>query len=190
MSKKHPLVKEILIDNDQIKKRSKELATEISNHYKSQNIADNTVLLVGLLKGCIPFMAEFMNNFDYECDTDYMVMSSYGGGTKAGANPKIVLDLNSDLKGRHILIIEDVIDSGLTLDFVKRYFYSREAADVKIVTLIDKPKQRKVELKPDWSGFEIGDEFLIGFGLDYQERLRNLPYVASCDIDKLKKWKW
>ncbi|ATZ16205.1 hypoxanthine phosphoribosyltransferase [Entomoplasma freundtii] len=190
MSKKHPLVKKVLIDSDQIKKRTKELASQISEYYRSQNINDNTVLLVGLLKGCIPFMAEFMNNFDYECDTDYMVMSSYQGGTKADGNPKIVLDLNSNLKGRHILILEDVIDSGLTLDFVKRYFYNRQAADVKIVTLIDKPMKRKVDLQPDWSGFEIGDEFLIGFGLDYQERLRNLPYVASCDVSKLKDWKW
>ncbi|PPE04315.1 hypoxanthine phosphoribosyltransferase [Williamsoniiplasma lucivorax] len=187
---KHPLVKEILYTRTEIAQRSQELALEIDQHYQSQDVVENTILIVGILKGCVPFMAEILNHITYECETDYMVMSSYKGGVKASGDPKIVLDINTNVKNRHILIAEDVIDSGLTLEFVKNYFYTRGAKDVKIITLVDKPTKRAVDLVPDWTGFKVGDEFLIGFGLDYEERLRNLPYVATCDIAKLKDWKW
>lgn len=186
----HPLVKEILYTKEQITSRCQELGKEIDKYYQQQSVKENTVLLIGILKGCIPFMSELMVNLDSACETDYMVVSSYRGGIKSSGDPKIVLDVNSDLKDRHILIVEDVIDSGLTLDFVRRYFYSRGAKEVKIVTLVDKPEKREVKIEADWSAFTVGDHFLIGFGLDYEERLRNLPYVAACDVDKLKDWKW
>jgi hypoxanthine phosphoribosyltransferase len=188
--KPHPLVKEILITKDQINKRSEELAKEISNYYADQNVRDNTVIMIGLLKGCIPFMAKFLEYFEYNCETEYMVVSSYLGGVRTQAEPKINLDLNMSVEGEHILIVEDIIDSGATLSYVKRYLEFKGAADVKIVTLLDKPEGRKVHLAPDWFGFEVQNQFLIGFGLDYQEKLRNLPYIAIADKDKLKDWEW
>lgn len=187
---KHPLVKEILINKEQINKRAEELATTISAHYEKESPKNNTVIMIGLLKGCIPFMAKFLEYFTYNCETEYMVVSSYLGGTKAHGKPKINLDLNMSVEGEHILIVEDIIDSGVTLDYVKRYLLFKGAADVKIVTLLDKPEGRTAKLSPDWFGFEVQNQFLIGFGLDYQEKLRNLPYIAIADKSKLKDWEW
>ncbi|WP_027062941.1 hypoxanthine phosphoribosyltransferase [Mesoplasma seiffertii] len=187
---KHPLVKQILFSREEIKTRTAEVAKEIEDFYKTQDLKDNTLLLVGLLKGCIPFYAEFMTNFNFECDTDFMVVSSYRGGTKTSGDPKIMLDVNTSLKDRDILIVEDIIDSGYTLEYVKNYFLNRGAKTVRVLTLLDKPEGRQVVITPDWSCFTIANEFVIGFGLDYQERLRNLPYVGICDTSKLKDWKW
>ncbi|ATZ17552.1 hypoxanthine-guanine phosphoribosyltransferase [Williamsoniiplasma luminosum] len=186
----HPLVKKILHTREEISLRSQAMALDVDAYYKQQKVQDNTVLVVGILKGCVPFMSELLNHVKSECEIDYMVMSSYKGGVKANANPEIVLDISTNLKGRHVLLVEDIIDSGLTLDFVKKDFYHRGAADVKIITMIDKPANRQAKITADWFGFEVEDEFLIGFGLDYEERLRNLPYVAICDTSKLKTWKW
>ncbi|AUB31297.1 hypoxanthine phosphoribosyltransferase [Spiroplasma floricola] len=186
----HPLVKEILFSKEEIEVRTKQLAREIESYYKSRDVKENTVILIGLLKGCIPFMADFIKNFDHECQTEYMVVSSYLGGTKTTGEPKINLDLNISIKDKHILIIEDVIDSGITLEYIKNYLSLKGAKEVKVVTLLDKREGRKVNIEADWSGFVIKNEFVIGYGLDYDERLRNLPYVAVCDVDKLKDWKW
>lgn len=190
MSKLHPLVKEILFDREQINVRSQELALQITEYYKKQDVQENTITMIGLLKGCVPFMANFLDHFEYNCRTEYMVVSSYLGGTKSSSEPKINLDINMSIKGQHILIVEDIIDSGLTLDYVKRYLYFKGAKEVKIVTLLDKPEGRKIDLKSDWFGFEVQNQFLIGFGLDYEERLRNLPYVAICETSKLDDWEW
>ncbi|AUM62430.1 hypoxanthine phosphoribosyltransferase [Spiroplasma monobiae] len=187
---KHPLVKEILFSKEQIDTRTAELAEEIDKYYESQDVKENTVILIGLLKGCVPFMANFIKYFKHECQTEYMVVSSYLGGTKTVGEPKINLDLNISIKDKHILIIEDIIDSGITLDYIKNYLAFKGAKEVKVVTLLDKPEGRTVDMEADWSGFTIKKEFIIGYGLDYEERLRNLPYVAICDTDKLKDWKW
>nr|WP_237243806.1 phosphoribosyltransferase family protein [Spiroplasma clarkii] len=120
---KHPLVKEILHNETEIDKRSKELAEEISEYYRGQEVKENAVVLIGLLKGCIPFMANFLKYMTYECMTEYMVVSSYLGGTKQSEEPKINLDLDISVKGRSILIVEDIIDSGNTLDYVKNIYY-------------------------------------------------------------------
>ncbi|ATZ18940.1 hypoxanthine-guanine phosphoribosyltransferase [Williamsoniiplasma somnilux] len=186
----HPLVKDVLFTREQIQAQTKKIAQDIVAYYKGQNLKNNTIVLIGLMKGCIPFMAEFLANFEMECETDFMVVSSYKGGLKTSGDPKIVLDINTSLRDRDVLIIEDVIDSGITLEYMKNYFSSKGTNSVKIVTLIDKKGNREVDIVPDWTCFEIGPEFIIGFGLDYQERLRNLPYVATCDTNKLKDWKW
>lgn len=188
--KLHPLVKEVLIDRKQIQERAKALAHEIADFYRQQNVKENTVVMVGLLKGAIPFMAEFINHFDYPMEMDYMVVSSYFGGAKGNLQPKIKLDIVSDVKDRHILVVDDVVDSGNSLELVKNHLLARGAKDVRFLTMINKPTHRKSPIKVDWSGFKIGDVFLIGFGLDYEERLRNLPYVAATDMEKLKGWKW
>ncbi|WP_031543309.1 hypoxanthine phosphoribosyltransferase [Mesoplasma photuris] len=185
---KHPLVKEIIFSREQIQERTKVLAEEISQYYKEQKT--ESLLCIGLLKGCIPFYAEFIANYNGNCETDYMVVSSYRGGIKTSGEPKILLDVNTPLKDRDVLIIEDIIDSGFTLEYIKHYFINRGAKSVKIVTLLDKKVGRKADIKPDWYGFDVDDEFIIGYGLDYQEKLRNLPYIATCDTDKLKDWKW
>ncbi|AHI52573.1 hypoxanthine phosphoribosyltransferase [Spiroplasma culicicola] len=186
----HPLVKEILFTKEQIDTRTAELGKEISEFYQTQDVKDNTVILIGLLKGCVPFMANFLNHFTYECQTEFMVVSSYLGGLKTSGEPKINLDLNLSIKGKTILIVEDIVDSGLTLTYVKQYLEFKGAKDVRIVSLLDKPEGRKTSLNPNWYGFTVQKQFLIGYGLDYEERLRNLPYVAICDTSKLDDWKW
>ncbi|WP_026389626.1 hypoxanthine phosphoribosyltransferase [[Acholeplasma] multilocale] len=188
--KKHPLVKDILFTREQIQIRTKEVVGDIEEFYAKETVAENSLLLVGLLKGCVPFFAEVMANLEMNCETDFMVVSSYRGGTKTTGEPKILLDVNTTLSGRDILIVEDIVDSGYTLEYVKKYFYGRGAKSVRILTLLDKPSGRKADLKSDWNCFTIENEFVIGYGLDYQEKLRNLPYVATCDTSKLDDWKW
>jgi len=188
---KHPLIKEILYTNKQIQTEAKKIAKVIDKHYEKQKVQENTILIIGLLKGCVPFLAEFLKNLTYESETDYMVVSSYNGGLETSGESKIILDVDTTLKDRHILIVEDVIDSGITLEYIKTYLYNRGAKDVKILTMIDKKSNRQKEVKPDWTCFNLHENvFLIGFGLDYQERLRNLPYVGVADLERLKVWKW
>lgn len=187
----HPLVKEIIITNAQIVERSRQLAIKISEFYKQDlNLNQNSLLCVGLLKGCIPFMAEFIKHLEIECETQYMLVSSFFGGTKASGTPQIILDIPVVVVNRDILIVEDIIDSGLTLKMIKEYLLLKGASSVRVVTLLDKKQGRKVELDADWSGFDVPKAFLIGFGLDFEEKLRNLPYVAIADSEKIKKWKW
>ncbi|AHF58089.1 hypoxanthine phosphoribosyltransferase [Spiroplasma eriocheiris] len=188
----HPLVKEILISEAQIDQRCAELGAEISAYYSQpeHKLKDNTILCLGLLKGCIPFMAKFIRHLTIECETEYMVVSSYFGGVKGNGAPKIVLDLPIPIDQRDILLVEDIIDSGKTIKMIKDYLILKGAKSVKVVTLLDKKAGREVDLVPDWFGFDVPHAFLIGFGLDYEERLRNLPYVAIADTDKIKTWKW
>lgn len=188
--KLHPLVEEVLVDHKQIKRRIKVLAAEIGNFYRKQKVKENTVVIVALLKGAVPFLAEFINHFDYEMEMNYLVVSSYFGGSKANSTPKITLDMTENLKGRHVLVMDDVVDSGQSLELVKKHLLNKGAKDVRFATLVDKPTRRKSTIKIDWSGFVIEDKFLIGFGLDYEERLRNLPYIATTNMEKLKDWKW
>ncbi len=119
-----------------------------------------------------------------------MVVSSYHGSTSSNSAPKINLDLNTDVKDRDILIVEDIINTGFTLKYVKEYLLNKGAKSVKILTMLDKPSGRKIDLTPDWVCFTIDPCFVIGYGLDYQEKIRNLPYVAVCDTTKLDDWKW
>ncbi|ELL44974.1 hypoxanthine phosphoribosyltransferase [Spiroplasma melliferum] len=188
----HPLVKEILITTEEIDEKCFELGQQISHYYLNEYPAkDNTILCLGLLKGCIPFMAKFIAHLvGVECETEYMVVSSYFGGVKSKDTPQILLDLPMPITNRDILLVEDIIDSGKTIKMIKDYLYLKGARSVKVVTLLDKKAGRKVDLVADWYGFDVPPAFLIGFGLDYQERLRNLPYIAIADQEKLATWKW
>ncbi|ATZ18160.1 hypoxanthine phosphoribosyltransferase [Mesoplasma melaleucae] len=188
--KLHPLVKEVLFTEEQIKERTIEVAKEIKAYYEENYQNDNSILVIGLLKGCVPFYQTFCMNFDFLIDMDFMVVSSYLGGTKSNGEPKINLDINMSVKDRNIIIVEDIVESGYTLEFVQKYLLNKCAKSVKILTMLDKPTERKVAVKPDWTCFTIPKNFLIGYGLDYQEKLRNLPYIAVCDTDKLADWKW
>ncbi|MFU0252572.1 hypoxanthine phosphoribosyltransferase [Spiroplasma sp. Moj] len=188
----HPLVKEILITTEEIDEKCFELGQQISHYYLNEYPAkDNTILCLGLLKGCIPFMAKFISHLvGIECETEYMVVSSYFGGIKSKDTPQILFDLPMPITNRDILLVEDIIDSGKTIKMIKDYLYLKGARSVKVVTLLDKKAGRKVDLAADWYGFDVPPAFLIGFGLDYQERLRNLPYIAIADQKKLATWKW
>ncbi|MDQ8820129.1 hypoxanthine phosphoribosyltransferase [Streptococcus ruminantium] len=166
-------IKKILVSEDEIVAKSKELGKQLSEDYAGKN-----PLLVGILKGSIPFMAELMKHIDTHVETDYMVVSSYHGGTESSGLVKIIKDLDNSVAGRHIIFIEDIIDTGRTLKELKELFALRQAASIKIATLLDKPEGRIVEIKPDYTCFTIPNEFVIGFGLDYNENYRNLPYVG------------
>ncbi|HEM3651010.1 hypoxanthine phosphoribosyltransferase [Streptococcus suis] len=166
-------IKKILISEEEIFEKSKELGQIIAKEY-----ADKKPLLVGILKGSIPFMAELIKHIDAHIETDYMVVSSYHGGTESSGTVKIVKDLDNSVAGRHIIFVEDIIDTGRTLKELKELFALRQAASIKIATLLDKPEGRVVEIEPDYTCFTIPNEFVVGFGLDYDENYRNLPYVG------------
>ena len=166
-------IKKILVSEEEIFEKSKELGQIIAKEY-----ADKKPLLVGILKGSIPFMAELIKHNDAHIETDYMVVSSYHGGTESSGTVKIVKDLDNSVAGRHIIFVEDIIDTGRTLKELKELFALRQAASIKIATLLDKPEGRVVEIEPDYTCFTIPNEFVVGFGLDYDENYRNLPYVG------------
>lgn len=187
---KHPLVREILYTKEDIEKTTKKLAEKIELFFRQQSKTSGELVLLGLLKGCIPFMAKFMEYFKYDCETEYMVVSTYFGSLKSSGIPKITLDLNISVKDKTVLILEDIIESGVTLKYIKEYLQLKGAKEVKVATLLDKKINRKVEFQPDWYGFSVKKGFLVGFGLDYQEKLRNLPYIGYLDEKKAKEWVW
>lgn len=135
-------------------------------------------------------MAKFISYLKINCITEYMAVSSYFGGIKGNGMPKILLDLPISIDNRDILLVEDIIDSGKTIKLVKEYLLLKRAKSVRVVTLLDKKMSYKINLIADWWGFIVPNVFLIGFGLDYEERLRNLPYIGIADYDKMKVWKW
>ncbi|CYU74395.1 hypoxanthine phosphoribosyltransferase [Streptococcus suis] len=166
-------IKKILVSEEEIVAKCKELGQILATDY-----ADKNPILVGILKGSIPFMAELMKHIDAHVETDYMVVSSYHGGMESSGTVKIIKDLDNSVAGRHIIFVEDIIDTGRTLKELKELFALRQAASIKIATLLDKPEGRVVEIEPDYTCFTIPNEFVVGFGLDYDENYRNLPYVG------------
>ncbi|HEM4133412.1 TPA: hypoxanthine phosphoribosyltransferase [Streptococcus suis] len=166
-------IKKTLVSEEEIVAKCKELGQILATDY-----ADKNPILVGILKGSIPFMAELMKHIDAHVETDYMVVSSYHGGTESCGTVKIIKDLDNSVAGRYIIFVEDIIDTGRTLKELKELFALRQAASIKIATLLDKPEGRVVEIEPDYTCFTIPNEFVVGFGLDYDENYRNLPYVG------------
>lgn len=166
-------IKTTLVTSEEIQKKVTEVGKEISEEYKDKN-----PLIVGILKGALPFMADLMKEMDILLEYDMMDVSSYGTSFTSSGEVKILKDLDSSLEGRHVIIVEDIIDTGRTLKYLTEMFRHRKAASVKIVTLLDKPSGRIVDLKADWACFEVPDEFVVGYGLDYLENYRNLPYVG------------
>lgn len=166
-------MKEILITEEEIQAKVKEIGNKLTEEYK-----DRFPLVVGVLKGALPFMADLTKRIDTHIEIDFMDVSSYGAGTVSSGEVKIEKDLNTSVEGRDVLIIEDIIDSGLTLSYLIKLFHHRNAKSVKVVTLLDKPEGRKVDLVPDLTGFTIPDAFVVGYGLDYAEKYRNLPYIG------------
>ena len=164
----------ILFTQQQIEEKIVELAQWINENYKDSK----DLILVGLLKGSIPFLAQLIKSVDVEHSLDFIVASSYSGGTSSSGNIKIIMDLATDIKNKDVLIIEDIIDSGITLEKVRNNLLTRKPKSLKIMTLLDKPVRRKADIKPDIYGFVVPDEFLAGFGLDVKEKLRNVPYIG------------
>lgn len=166
-------IERILISEEEIKQKTKEVGSLISEKYKDKN-----PLVVGILKGALPFMADLIKEMPILLEYDMMDISSYGEAKTSSGEVKIVKDLDSSVDGRHVLIVEDIIDTGRTLKFLQDMLNRRNAASVKIVTLLDKPSGRVNDLNVEWSCFDVPDEFVVGYGLDYRENYRNLPYVG------------
>ncbi len=167
-------IQEILISEEQIKTRIRELGEELSREY-----ADKNPLIVGVLKGVVVFYADMVREIKVPCQMDFMWLSSYSGTDSTG-NMIVRRDVSADIRGRHVLILEDIFDTGNSLDFTVRHLLSKDPASVKICTLLDKPARRKpgITLQADYVGFTIPNAFVVGYGLDYNEYYRNLPYVG------------
>ena len=167
-------IQKVLISEDQIEERCEELAKEIENDY---NAKGEIPIIVGLLKGSVPFMAELIKRFTFACEIDFMSVSSYEGTTSTG-DVRIDKDTDISVKGRSVLVVEDIVDTGRTLKAVRELLYYRGATDVKIVSLLNKPDRRVVDIEADYVGFTIPNEFVVGYGLDYNQVYRNLPYIG------------
>ena len=165
-------IERILISEEEIQKKVAEMGKKIS-----QDFRDKDPLFVGVLKGCFIFMADLMRYVDIRCSMDFMAVSSYSVPSSRGV-VKINKDLSEDIEGRHVIIVEDILDSGVTLSYLKQYLMVRKPASISIATLMDKPARRKADVYADYSCFEIPDAFVVGYGLDYNERYRNLPYIG------------
>ena len=173
-------VGEVLIEAETLQARIRELGREISSDYEGREL-----LLVGVLKGAVFFMADFMRKLTVPCEVDFMAISSYGASTDSSGVVRILKDLDINIEDRHVLVVEDIIDSGLTLSYLMRNLESREPASLEVCALLTKPERREIEVPVRYVGFEIPNRFVIGYGLDYDERYRNLPYVAVLDEKSL-----
>lgn len=171
-SMKNDMLK-VLISEEEIENRIKQMGKEITEKF-----ADKSPMFVGILKGSFIFMADLLREVDIKCSMDFMAVSSYGNGTTTTGAVKIIKDLNQDIAGKDIIIVEDILDSGVTLSYLVDYLNNRKPASITLVTLLDKPARRKSKIKADISGFEVPDDFVVGFGLDFAEEYRNLPYVG------------
>ena len=166
-------IKKILISHDEIVTAARELGQRLTEDYQGKN-----PILVGILKGSVPFMAELIKHIDTHIELDFVLVSSYHGGTSSSGVINIIKDMDQEIKGRDILFVEDIIDTGKTLKSLKELFEGRQPASVKIATLLDKPEGRLVEIEADYTCFTIPNEFVVGYGLDYDENYRNLPYIG------------
>ena len=167
-------IKNVLVSEEQLKAKVAELGAQISKDYKGKNL-----VLVSILKGSVVFMADLMRAISIPCNIDFMVVSSYGGSnTTTSGLVKIIKDLDGDLSGKDVLIVEDILDTGVTLSNLVPMLKMRNPSSVKICTILDKPSRRKADIAPDYEGFQVPDEFVVGYGLDYDEKYRNLPYVG------------
>lgn len=165
-------IERVLISQIEIEKKVQEIGAKISADFEGEE-----PVFVGVLKGCFIFMADLMRHVTINCSMDFMAVSSYQGTSSTGA-VKINKDLNESIEGKHIILVEDILDSGVTLNYLKNYLSVRNPASIKVVTLMDKPARRRADIYADYSCFEVPDAFVVGYGLDYNEKYRNLPYIG------------
>ncbi|ERI92502.1 hypoxanthine phosphoribosyltransferase [Clostridiales bacterium oral taxon 876 str. F0540] len=166
-------IKEILLTSESLAQKIKELGNNISRDYKGKEL-----VLIGILKGSVMFMADLMKEITIPCSMDFMAVSSYGSSTTSSGVVRILKDLDFEIEGKDVLIVEDIIDSGITLKYLMEYLKARKANSLEIVCLLTKPERRKVQIDVKYTGFTVPDEFLVGYGLDYAEKYRNLPYIG------------
>ncbi len=165
-------IQRILVSEEEIHAKVSAIGAQISRDFEGKD-----PFFVGVLKGCFIFMADLMRTVNIHCSMDFMAVSSYSGTNSTGA-VKINKDLREDIADRHLILVEDILDSGITLNYLKSYLMIRQPASISVATLLDKPARRKADIKADYSCFEIPDAFVVGYGLDYNERYRNLPYIG------------
>jgi len=168
----HPDGQRILLSEEEISRKVKALGKQISEDY-----AGKELLVIGILKGALIFMGDLVRQITVPVSLDFMAVSSYGTSTESSGAVRILKDIERSIEDKHVLIIEDIIDTGLTLNYLLENLRSRKPASVKVCTLLDKPERRKTQVVADYNGFEIPDEFVVGYGLDYAERYRNIPYI-------------
>ena len=166
-------IQKILVSEEELKEKVAQLGAQISKDYEGKNL-----MLVSILKGSVVFMADLMRAITIPVSIDFMVVSSYGAGTKTSGLVKIVKDLDQNLAGKDVLIVEDILDTGVTLSKLKPMLELRNPNSIRICTILDKPSRRKADITADYEGFAVPDEFVVGYGLDYDEKYRNLPYVG------------
>jgi hypoxanthine phosphoribosyltransferase len=167
------MISKVLIDRDSLQKRVAELGRQITNDYLGKKL-----LVIGIFKGAVPFLADLIREIKIPLQYDFMAVSSYGSSAVSSGAVRILKDLDTSVEDRHIIIVEDIVDTGLTLKYLKENLARRHPLSLKIVTLLDKPERRKVDVNPDYNGFVIPNEFVVGYGLDFNENFRNLPYVG------------
>lgn len=175
-------IEKVLLSTEEIQKRVEELGAQITEEYRGKEL-----LAVGILKGSNMFMSDLIRQITIPMQIDFMMVSSYGNATESSGVVKIVKDLEHAIKDKHLLIIEDIIDSGLTLKYLKQMLETREPASIKLCTLLDKPARREQNVDVDYVGFTMPDEFLVGYGIDYAEYYRNLPYVGALKREVYEK---
>jgi hypoxanthine phosphoribosyltransferase len=173
--------KNVMISEEEIKVKIKELGAQISKDYQGKDL-----LMICVLKGAVVFMADLIREVKIPVDIDFMAVSSYGSSTSSSGVVRILKDLNESIENKHIIIVEDIVDTGLTLKYLVENLKSRGPASIKICTFLDKPERRKADITPDYCGYSIPDEFVVGYGLDFAEKYRNLPYVAVLDPEAYK----
>lgn len=166
-------IREVLFSAERLREKVAEMGAQITRDYAGKN-----PLIVSVLKGSYVFMADLTRQIDTRCNIDFMVVSSYGNGTKTTGEVQIIKDIESQIEGRDLLIVEDILDSGVTLSYLMKILKARGASSIRLCTLLSKPERRKVDVHIDYLGFEIPDEFVVGYGLDYAESYRNLPYIG------------
>ena len=169
----------ILLTEEQIQEKVKELAKQVEKEFAGEEL-----YVVGILKGACIFVSDLIRHIDLDVKIDFMSLSSYGMSLESSGVVKIIKDLDMDVEDKNVLIVEDIIDTGLTIDYLKNYLYARKCKKLKICTLLDKPENKKCNVKADFTGFHLPDEFIIGYGIDCQESYRNLPYIAFVNQDK------
>ena len=168
----------VMIDEKQIAKRAEEIGKIITEEFAGQE-----VLVICILKGAVLWLADLIRHIDLDVKIDFMAVSSYGVGTKTSGAVKIIKDLDDPIEGKNVIIIEDIVDSGITLNYLKNYLLSMEPKTLKICTFLDKPAGRQIDIDIDYTGFAVEDKFIVGYGLDYAQQYRNLPYVTCLTND-------
>ena len=168
---------EVLIDEKQILERAAEIGKAITEDFQGQEI-----LVIGILKGAVIWLSDLIRHIELDVHIDFMAVSSYGDSTKSTGAVKIMKDLDAPIEGKNVIIIEDIVDSGVTLNYLKNYLLGMSPKSLKICTFLDKPSGRQIEIDVDYIGFTVGDKFIVGYGLDYNQKYRNLPYI-TCLVD-------